>query len=126
MNLSFLKNDALQYGSNVTRWPRDRRLAAMVELYRQRNDMFLDALGDLSADALRDQVKIGFEQYATDAFLGAQTLAATLVIWLRDWPADWLSDQIELELPTWQAEREREEWVCELERRADAARECVA
>ena len=126
MNLSFLKDDALQFGADVTQWPRERRLAAALGLYRARPDMFADALGDLSADAMREQVLIGLGQYATDAFAGAQTLAATQVIWLRDWPASWLAQEIENYLPMWQAEAEREDWVAELERRADAARECAA
>lgn len=111
----YLAADALEYDTDLTKWPTARQLAAAVELYKRQPAMLTDALADLGADRMAAQVREGLDLYQSDAFAGAQLVTAACIVYLREWPLAWLSERAAEYWDTWHAERERERNIEEVE-----------
>lgn len=114
MNVSFLREDALQYGPDLNKWPVERQRAAVIRLYELDEGShppcwMADALADwCGMDSWREAVLRGLKE--TDITEHATSLASCLRTPLFLFPLNWLSQQCAENYWTWQ--REQAQGVC--------------
>lgn len=115
----YLRDDTLEFGADLSRWPRDRRLAAALALYqsdeslpaRERTDWLNDALSDLTVGPARQVVLDTLALYARDPIAGSQQMAGLMVLTLRDYALDYLSERAAEREWDWQADEVRQSRV---------------
>lgn len=114
----YLKEDALEHGADLRRWPKARRLAAVVETYKRDQRFFMDALDSVREDTIARDLLAGLDCWNDDPMQGAKTISVAVVVALREWPLDWLSERCNDWLPLWKADADRDAWIEELNSRA--------
>lgn len=114
----YLSDDALEHGPDLRRWPKERRLAAVVETYKRDPQLFMDALDSLREHSFARDILEGLDRWNDDPIEGAKTISVSVVVAMREWPIDWLSERCSEWLPIWREEADRAAWVDELNSRA--------
>lgn len=129
MNYVFLRDDTLEYGPDLRDWPRERQLAATIELLRRdENEPRPAWLADMLAEAAASvpwRQAIQSALSVRDVMAASQYALAALRTATVDYALPYLSERARDHEPIWRAEDDLERWVAELERRADAAREAA-